>query len=378
MMDSQVPIRMVNTSNESVKLGRGTIVAKLESFVHSSVQVIKQEDIMANIKTISTDPLNDIQIDNDSLTSVQKKKLLDLLQKNKDLFGTTKNPGQANVTPHAIVTDGSPIKQRAYRVSQMERDYLIKEIKELLQNHLIRPSSSAWAAPIVLVRKKDGTIRFCVDYRKLNKVTQRDVYPLPRIDDILDRLGNAKFFSSMDLASGYWQIGIQEEDKHKTAFASPIGLFEWNVMPFGLTNAPATFQRAMDMVLGGLKWEVCLVYLDDIMVFSSTFDKHLEDLQTVFDRLRDVNFKLKATKCHFVKEEILYLGYVVSKDGIKPDPKKIAAMTDYPQPKKLKDIRSFLGLCNYYRRFVPNFSEIAEPLFDLTRKHTRYVWTNKC
>ena len=195
---------------------------------------------------------------------------------------------------------------------------------------------SPFASPVILVPKKDGSIRFCVDYRKLNAITVRDVYPLPRIDDSWTVLNTGKVFTSLDLSSGYWQIPMAPEDKHKTAFVTDRGLFEFNVMPFGLTNAPATFQRFMDAVLAGLKWNILLVYLDDIFVFSPTFEEHLIDLRSTFDRLRQARLRLKASKCHLFQKELLYLGHVVSAGGTRPDPNKIRAVVDFPTPTEIQ------------------------------------------
>ncbi|CAF4940559.1 unnamed protein product, partial [Rotaria socialis] len=203
---------------------------------------------------------------------------------------------------------------------------------------------------------------FCVDYRKLNSVTIRDAYPIPRIDDTLDSLQEAKFVSTLDLRSGYWQVEMDKNSREKTAFVTHKGLFEFNVMPFGLTNAPATFQRLMDIVLTGLKWQCCLVYIDDVVIFSPTFEQHIVDLEKVFQALQSANLTLKASKCQFCRREMRYLGHIITQNGIKPDPDLIKSVTNFPQPKKIKDVQSFLGLTGYYRRFIKDYSKIAEPL----------------
>ena len=230
-----------------------------------------------------------------------------------------------------------------------------------------------------MIKKKDGAWRFCIDFRKVNSVTHKDAYPLPRIDETLESLSGSQYFTTLDLASGYWQVEVSESDKEKTAFSTRDGHYEFNVMPFGLTNAPATFQRLMECVLAGLTFEQCLIYIDDIIVFSATFPQHLERLRTVFEHLARAGLKLKPKKCHFARSEIRYLGHIVSRDGVKADPEKLRAITSYPTPRDVKELRQFLGLTNYYRRFIEGYSVIAEPLHKLTRKSAAgYKWTDEC
>ena len=221
----------------------------------------------------------------------------------------------------------------------------------------------------------DSTKRFCVDFRKLNQVTKKNSYPLPLIDDILALLGKAKFFTSLDLKSGYWQVLMDEKDKEKTAFACHRGLFEFNVMPFGLSIAPAVFQELMSIVLNGCNaFEIA--YLDDILIFIETFEEHMLHLNTIFERLYEHRLKLKLKKCSFLQHQVNYLGFVIDQDGIKPDQKKVEAIRALPVPTCVKEVRSFVGMCSYYRRFIPNFSQIAEPIIDLTRKYAHFKWTD--
>jgi len=227
---------------------------------------------------------------------------------------------------------------------------------------VIEPSSSPWSSPIVLVQKKDGTSRFCVDYRRLNDITHKDSYPLPRIDDTIEALSGVEWFSTLDLRSGYWQVPLDESSKEKTAFSTGRGLWQFKVMPFGLCNAPATFERLMEQVLAGLPLSIALVYLDDILVPGHSFSHQLSNLRKVFERLRAAKLKLSPKKCLLFRREVKYLGHMVSKNGITPDPDKAEAVLSWPTPMSATEVKSFLGLCSYYRRFIPHFSIIAHPL----------------
>ena len=246
----------------------------------------------------------------------------------------------------------------------------------MLDANVIRRSRSPWSFPVVIVDKKDGSKRFCVDFRKLNQISKKNSYPLPLIDDILALLGNAKFFSSLDLKSGYWQVLMDEKDKEKkTASACHRGLYEFNVIPFGLSNAPAIFQELMSVVLQECS-EFATAYLDDILIFSSTSEEHLIHLNIIFQKLRQYKLKLKPKKCSFLKTVTNYLAFVIDEQGIKPDQKKVEAIRSLPVPTCVGEVRSFVGMCSYYRRFIPNFSQIAESIIALTRKYAHFKWTN--
>ena len=252
-----------------------------------------------------------------------------------------------------------------------------KEVAELIKCGMLVPSKSPWASLILIVKKKDSSNQVVIDYQKLNKVTKKDSYPLPRIDDALDRLGGAKYFSAMDLISGYWQIDLPPEEQEKCAIITSTGLYQPTRMPQGLCNAPATFQWAMDNILSDLKLSCVLVYIEDIYVFSRTFAEHLNDLENVFKRLNNNNLKLKPKKCSFFKSELKYLGFVITEKGLHPQPAKIKAIKLMKPPSCVRDIQVFLGMIGYYRRFVQDFSLKAAPLFHLLKKDSVFSWSEE-
>ncbi len=243
---------------------------------------------------------------------------------------------------------------------------------------VVEPVVSPWSSPIVLVRKKDGSIRFCVDLRRVNAETRKDAYPLPNITDCLSSLAGSQWYCTLDLASGYWQVAMNPRDMEKTAFATHRGQFAFRRMPFGLTNAPATFMRLMEMALRGLEWERCLVYLDDVIVFGENFDVCLRNLTEVLSRFETAGLKLKPSKCDLFQKEVAFLGHRVSVEGVRCDPAKLEAVRAWPEPANVTEVRSFLGLANYYKRFVPQFAAVALPLNNLLRKNVSFRWDEQC
>ncbi len=228
---------------------------------------------------------------------------------------------------------------------------------------------SPWASNVVLVCKHSGDLRICEDYRQLNNRTLKDSYAMPRVEELLDCLGGMKYFSVLDMKSGYHQVEIQEQHKERTAFTvGPLGFYEYNRMPFGLCNAPATYQRLMENCLSGLHLKICLIYIDDLIVFSKTYEEHLERLERVFQRLSECGLKLSPKKCKFFKHRVKYVGYILSEDGIQADPEKIDKIKDWPTPQNPEEVRKFLGFAGYYRKFVKDFSKIAKPLSELMPK----------
>lgn len=283
----------------------------------------------------------------------------------------------SNQVKHQIRTKNEdPIFIRPYRLPPLQNAEIQKQVDKLLNDNVIQESFSPWSAPVHLVPKKmdasgEQKFRMVIDYRRLNDITTDDKYPLPNINDLFDKLGKSTYFSTLDLASGYHQIEVDEQDRPKTAFTTPLGHFEFTRMPFGLKTAPATFQRAMDNVLRGLQGIHCLVYLDDIIVFSGSIQEHIEKLRKIFDRLRQTNLKVTLDKCEFLKKDVLYLGHKITKHGLEPNEDKIKAVLDFPLPKTPTEIKSFLGLVGYYRKFIKDFSKITQPLTSCLKKKNK-------
>ena len=312
-------------------------------------------------------------------TNDEKRQLAEMLIEHQNTFAKTPTDlGRCSVLKHKIdVAGAAPIRQPMRRTPQGFEEEEEKYLKDQLEAGVIRPSNSPWSSPTVLVRKKDGGLRWCIDYRRVNDVTVKDAYPLPRIDSCLDQLSSAKLFSTLDLQSGYWQLELEEESKPITAFISKYGLYEYNTLPFGLCGAPSTFQRAMELIGRGLQWEAILIYLDDIIVLGANFDEQLSRLKEVLTRLANSGLKLKASKCELFKSEVLFLGHVVGQDGIRPNPKLVESIQNWQEPTCVKGIQKFVGLCNYYRQYILNFSERAAPLTQLTKKDVPFQWNNK-
>ena len=302
-----------------------------------------------------------------------------MLHRNKDAFATSSTDlGFCTLLQHDInVGDACPIKQPPRRPPFAARDAEDAILDEMLETGVIEPSNSPWSSPVCMVKKKDDTYRFCIDYRRLNDVTKKDAFPVPDIKDALDSLRGAKYFATIDLLSGYWQLGMTDRAKECSAFCTRRGLFQFTRMPFGLSNAPSSFCRLMHIVFKDMLYVRCLCYLDDIVVFAETSEQLLERLDDVFTRLREHGLKAKPSKCVFFKSPIEFLGHLVSADGIEPQPQKLDTIRDWPTPHCLRDVRAFYGLASYYRRFVKDFAAIAEPLSRLTRKNTPFTWTDE-
>lgn len=311
----------------------------------------------------------------DHLNNEENYHLTKLIKEYSEIFHQSDEPLSFTnrVKHHIRTTDETPIYTKSYRYPQIHQQEVQKQINEMLAQRIIRPSHSPWSSPIWVVPKKADASgkqkwRIVVDYRKLNDKTINDKYPIPNITSLLDKLGRCQYFTTLDLASGFHQIEMNPADIPKTAFNTENGHFEYLRMPFGLKNAPATFQRVMDDVLRGLQNDICLVYLDDIIVFSTSLQEHIERLRLVFERLRQSNLKIQLDKSEFLQKEVDYLGHVVTPEGVKPNPLKIEAILKYPIPSTTKQIKGFLGLLGYYRKFIPNFAKITKPLTQCLKK----------
>ena len=311
------------------------------------------------------------------------KLLLAVLEQHKDLFSTV--PGHTELAEHFIPTTGTPVKVPPRRIPAHCRAEVEEQIQTMLKEGIITESSNPWMSPAVFVRKKNGDVRICVYYRALNKQTVKDAYPLPRPDEVQDRLAGCTIFSTLDLRSGYWQLPVHKEDQAKTAFCPGpgLGLFQFHRMPFGLSGAPASFQRLMDRICRDLPFAT--TYLDDLLIHSRTLQDHREHLHILFERLSRAGLTLRGDKCTIGLTKVKYLGHLFSAKGMEPDPQKVAAVSDWDIPNNVGELRSFLGLASYYlglasyyRRYIYQFADVAAPLNHLTNKGVHFVWDNNC
>ena len=289
-------------------------------------------------------------------------------------------PGETTVTEHRIVTgEARPVRLAPYRIPHALRQDVRRELEEMLDHGIIEHSSSDWASPLVIVRKKDASLRLCVDYRRLNSHTKADAYPMPRVDDLIDQVAGSPYITTLDLTKGYWQVPVAKEDCEKTAFTTPFGLYQFTRMPFGLQGAPATFQRMVDKLLNGLN-EFASAYIDDVIVFSKTWNDHLQHLEAILGKLQEAGLTVKQKKCQLGMSECGYLGHVIGSGKVCPESAKIEAVRNFEQPTTKTRVRSFLGLTGYYRKFIPDYATVAAPLTDLTRKTkpNQVEWTPEC
>jgi RNase H-like domain found in reverse transcriptase/Reverse transcriptase (RNA-dependent DNA polymerase) len=338
------------------------VLPKRFSFaVDSSVEIIRvvEQSSKMNVETWLQ------EIDLSHLKTEESARVQELLRKYSCLFDGV-DLGPIDGLAHHIETRGArPVHQSPYRAGPHERRMIEQEVERMLHLKVIQPSMSAWSSPVVLVPKTDGTIRFCADYRKLNELTVRDSFPLPRLDDTLDSIGDATIFSTLDARAGFWQVPMHQADQEKTAFTSHKGLYEFLKMLFNLRKASSTFQRNIDIILSRVKWKACLVYLNDIIVFSKSFEDHLRDFGETSEILRQANVQLKSSKCNLFQERIVFLGHELSPGRMRMPAEKCRAVDEMRVPKSQSDIRSFLGLCGVYRRYVRDFVATSSPLSNM-------------
>lgn len=390
IIEGKATILMSNLGNEPILLPQGRTVAVFKPRTRVEINAIREPNrksrAHAQQKELSPDELakhkkdvmEALEIERLGLDEIERAAVEFMVERNIMQFASEHNPlTRTKSVKHHIETGDAPPQREPPRTLGPQKLEVVKEkLSKMRKEGTIRPSKSPWAAAIVLAPKKQqGQWRFAVDYRKLNDVTKFDAYPMPRADVGLDCLKGANWFTTIDLASGFHQVEISEEDKEKTAFVTPYGLYEFVGMPFGLKCAPATFQRLMDIVLAGLCWKSCLVYLDDVLVFTrGTIDEHVHDVSEILNRLKDHGLKANPGKCRMAQKELVYLGHVVSEKGCSPDPRLVKAVVEYPQPKNQRTVRGFLGLAGYYRRYIENFAEIAAPLTSLLKRDSVFAW----
>ena len=343
-------------------------------------RVMNQHVTGETIERTLAEPLQELLEHCTDLTDSETARLKKLLYDYQHVFSRTEGDlGTTQMVKHRIETGNVlPIRQQPRCTSPWKHDEIERQVADLLHQGRVTESSSPWSSPVVLVTKKDGSQRLCVDYRQLNAATVKDAFPLPRVDDSLSALSGSRWFSTLDLASCYWQVAMDASTKEKAASVTSSGLYEWNIMPFGLCNAPSTFARLMELVLKGLHRKICLIYLDDVIVMAPTFEEELERLKQVFERLAHAGLKLKPKKCFLFRKRVSYLGHVVTEEGITAGPGKVEQVRTWPVPESSTEVKSFLGLASYYRRFIPAFSTVAQPLYKLTEAKTEFVWTGQC
>ena len=382
----QVHIQMTNFKDETVTIFTQEYLGDCESYYEEEAPIrgtcnrldLEQREITeGKLPEHLTDLWNRSSI---HLNQEEKQKLTNLLIKYQDVFSRSADDlGRTDRILHRVNTGtAAPIRQHARRLPLGKKEIEKAEIQKMLARDVIEPSKSPWSSPVVLVTKRDGSTRFCIDYRRVNEVLINDAFGIPRTDECLDSLAGGKWFACLDLNQGFFQVLLHPDDREKTAFITSQGLYQFKVTPFGLANSPSTFERLMEDVLRGLQWSECLLYIDDIIIPGPTIEESLTRLEHVFERLREANLKLKPSKCVLFQKSVKFLGHIVSEEGIHTDPEKVKAVQDWPVPRNVKEVKSFLGLCSYYRKFVQGFADIARPMHHACKKGTKFTWTETC
>jgi len=396
--NNTVPVRLYNSTSENVRIKKAERVATFRLF-EGAEELLPEEIKNVGLGAVSTpsDKANDnkvtskkeqkvpVDLGDTTLNKEQKEQLITLLKKYPDCFVSPPDNklGLTDMAECKIETlpGTEPVSKFAYRQAPQMRKAMVEIIEEQVKQNLIEESNDgAWASPALLVKKASGGFRMVIDYRGLNAATIPQKLRIPRIDEVFDAIGEhrPKYFSVLDCTQGFHQVPLHPDSKEKTAFISPIGKFHYKTMPQGMRNSPAIFQNLMDKILRGIQFKYVMVYIDDICIFSATFEDHLKHIEEVLIRIRNAKLKLHPKKCKFAVQEVHYLGHILTSEGIKPNLDKIKAVRDCPVPKKLKQVRGFLGMAGYYRKFIRNFGTIARPLYNLTKKDVKFKWTDDC
>lgn len=388
VQNKRVLATLINPTEEAIKLKMPNLKELAheefkEALIHSVQVTDRQEEPQANSSRLRK---LEEALRTDHLNSEERESLVAVCQDYSDIFFLEGDRVSATTAvTHGIKTSDavSPIHVKPYRLPQRHRQEITDQMEALEREGVITASESPWNAPLLVVPKKpdvNGKVKYrvCVDFRRLNEVTIGDAFPLPNIVDILDQLGRSKYYSTLDLAHGYHQIPMDPSDRCKTAFSTDRGHFEFERMPFGLKGAPGTFQRLMNKVLIGINGIKAFVYLDDIIIYAKDLPDHSQKITEIFQRLRQYNLKLQPLKCEFLRKEVNYLGHQITDEGVKPDPQKISCVKQFPIPRNVKEVKSFLGLSGYYRRFIRNYGQIAKPLTSLLKKDVTFRWSDLC
>lgn len=336
---------------------------------------IVHNDVGCSMKLQNSDIMNNLSSKLNHLTEDEQSELITLINDFKELFGDI--PKCTNVIYHDVdVGDAVPVKQHPYRCNPVKLAMLQSEVSYMLQHSIVEPSHSNWSSPCILVPKPDGSIRFCTDFRRVNAVTKTDSFPIPRVDDCIDRVGKAKYVSKFDLLKGYWQVPLTDRAKEISAFSTPDGLYQYRVMPFGMKNSGATFQRLVNSVISGLSG--CEAYIDDLIVYSDTWNEHVDCIHSLFSRLKDAKLTVNLVKSDFCKASVTFLGHEIGCGQVKPIQAKVEAIVNFPRPTNRRELMRFLGVIGYYRKFCANFSDIVVALTNLLRKGKKFIWCDKC
>ena len=335
----------------------------------------QNQEFEYRMKLQNSDVLANLETKLGHLEGEKQEEITSIIQENKCIFPDV--PNVTNSAEHDLdIGKSTPIKQHPYRVNPIKAEQLQKEIDYMLKHDIIEPCQSAWSSPCILVPKPDGSLRFVTDFRKVNQCTKTDTYPIPRIEDCIDKIGQAKYVSKFDLLKGYWGVPLTERAREVSAFCTPNGLYRYKVMAFGMKNAPATFQRMINHIIADI--EGVEAYIDDVVVYSQTWDEHIGQIRRLFQKLAQANLTVNLSKSEFCQATVTYLGHVVGQGHVKPVQAKVEVIDKFPPPTGKRELKRFMGMAGYYRKFCPNFSDVAEPLTNLFKQKVKYIWADPC